>query len=71
MYRSMFLFQYDIDGDGMLDILFTTYSGDLMFYTANGTAIHNKFMQVHLHVLCTCVLYIHTYDEQDSTWLNV
>ena len=38
--------QYDIDGDGMLDILFVTSSGDLMFFTPNGTAIKDKFFEV-------------------------
>ncbi|XP_052267793.1 uncharacterized protein LOC127869338 isoform X2 [Dreissena polymorpha] len=38
--------QYDIDGDGMLDIMFSTSSGELLFYTGNGTAVQGKFMQV-------------------------
>ena len=40
--------QYDIDQDGMLDILFATSSGDLMFYSPNGTAIRDKFLEVHV-----------------------
>ncbi|XP_052769103.1 uncharacterized protein LOC128209205 isoform X2 [Mya arenaria] len=38
--------QYDIDGDGMLDILISTFSGELIFYTANGSAIHRKSFQL-------------------------
>ncbi|XP_060553729.1 uncharacterized protein LOC132714827, partial [Ruditapes philippinarum] len=38
--------QFDIDGDGMLDILFVTFSGDILFYTPNGTAIKDKFMEI-------------------------
>ena len=38
--------QYDVDQDGMLDIVFATSSGDLMFYSPNGTAIRDKFLEV-------------------------
>lgn len=35
MYASPL--QYDADGDGMFDLLFCTSSGELIFYSANGT----------------------------------
>ena len=38
--------QYDIDGNGMMDILIVTSSGDLMFFTPNGTALKDKFFEV-------------------------
>jgi len=48
----LFHLQYDIDGDGMLDLMFVTFSGDIMFYTPNGTALRAYLTQVSGNMWC-------------------
>ncbi|XP_048732051.2 uncharacterized protein LOC125648988 isoform X2 [Ostrea edulis] len=38
--------QFDVDNDGLLDILFTTSSAELRFYTPNGHFLRNKTIQL-------------------------
>lgn len=41
-----FLKQFDINNDGQLDILFTTSSAELRFYTPAGHFLRNQTVQV-------------------------
>ncbi|XP_029633556.1 protein DEFECTIVE IN EXINE FORMATION 1-like [Octopus sinensis] len=45
--------QYDADGDGMLDLLFCTSSGELFFYTSNGTRMKKYHQLPSSYVLKT------------------
>jgi hypothetical protein len=41
---------YDIDHDGILDIVIATYSGDILFYQDNGSLLPLKFAVPRLTV---------------------
>ncbi|GAB1600467.1 protein DEFECTIVE IN EXINE FORMATION 1-like [Argonauta hians] len=43
--------QYDADGDGMLDLLFCSSSGELFFYTSNGTRMKKHHQLPSAYVL--------------------
>ncbi|KAJ8308441.1 hypothetical protein KUTeg_013315 [Tegillarca granosa] len=53
---------FDIDGNGMLDLLFTMSSGELLFYDSDGALFKqhryqsNDYIPVDVHVLATPVL---------------
>jgi hypothetical protein len=45
-YIHKFLFQYDIDNDGMLDVLIFTSDGEILPYKLDGTLISKKVFKV-------------------------
>ena len=48
------LLQFDVDGDGLLDLMFTTSSGELLFYSMEGRKILDKRYHVSIMFIIIC-----------------
>ena len=45
----LFVFQYDINGDGLLELVFSLSTGEIRFYRPNGSQLIHLTYQVHAY----------------------